>query len=63
MLMKRPQVEQFTSLSRSGIYALMAKGEFPRPIKLGIRAVAWRCADIEAWLGSRETSVGGLSHD
>ena len=38
---RRPAVEEITGLSRSTIYDLMAKGEFPRPVKLTAKAVAW----------------------
>ena len=37
-----------TGLSRSSIYAKMNKGEFPRSIKLGPRAVGWVGAEIDA---------------
>lgn len=51
-------VIQITSLSRSSIYDYMSKGNFPKPIKLGVRAVGWRSADIAAWLDSRVLSNG-----
>lgn len=53
-ILRRKQVEDRTGLSRSAIYAAMAKGEFPRPIKLTAKAVGWRDRDIEAWIESRE---------
>lgn len=39
-----------TGLSRSTIYERMSRGAFPRPIRLGERAVGWRDSDIEAWI-------------
>ena len=42
-----------TGLSRSTIYLKMDKGEFPRGVKLGERAVAWPQADIERWIQER----------
>lgn len=56
-ILRRSEVEAFTGLSRSTIYAMMAEGEFPKPIKLGKRAVGWREADIAAWLESRATDA------
>lgn len=53
-----PDVIKTTSLSRSSIYDYMSKGLFPRPIKLGVRAVGWHSADITAWLESRMLSNG-----
>ena len=52
-LLKRPDVERLTSLSRSAIYAAMDEGAFPRPIRVGKRAVRWRQEDIERWLETR----------
>ena len=54
LILRRPAVEAKVGLSRSAIYLLMAKGLFPRPVKLSTRAVGWRAADIDAWLQSRE---------
>ena len=51
--LRRPEVESRTGLSRSSIYALMDRGEFPRPRRIGKRAVAWDEADIEHWLSQR----------
>lgn len=51
--LRRPEVESRTGLSRSSIYALMDRGEFPRPRRIGKRAVAWDEADIEHWLAQR----------
>jgi prophage regulatory protein len=42
-LIKLPEVERRTGLSRSTIYAMAAAGQFPRPIKLipNGRASGW----------------------
>ncbi|KDB01888.1 DNA-binding protein [Defluviimonas sp. 20V17] len=56
-LLRRPAVEARTGLSRSTIYEWMKRGEFPHPVTLGARIVAWRESDIAAWLESRETRV------
>lgn len=53
--LRRPAVQEITGLSRSAIYDLMARGEFPRPIKLTAKAVAWPESAIAAWLKSRTT--------
>ena len=56
-LLRRPDVETRTGLSRSTIYDWMKRGEFPQPVKLGTRLVAWRESDITAWLDTRETKA------
>ena len=50
---RRPAVENRTGLSRSTIYLLMQNGQFPKPVSIGGRAVAWPEADVEAWLNAR----------
>jgi len=53
-LLRRPEVEARTGLARSTIYDWMSRGEFPRPVRLGARIVAWRESDVAAWLESRD---------
>lgn len=59
--LRRREVEAATGLSRSTIYDMMDRGDFPRPIRIGKRAVAWSETTVEAWLASRPTSKGALS--
>jgi len=47
---KLPQVIHMTGLSRSTIYAYIKAEKFPKPLKVGDRAVAWLCEEIEDWL-------------
>ena len=54
-LLRRPEVEACTGLSRSTIYEWMKRGEFPQPVKMGARLVAWRESDVIAWLDTRTT--------
>ena len=57
-LIRRPAVSEITSLSRSAIYAKLKEGKFPLPVRLGARSVAWREADIRAWVESRPKAGG-----
>jgi prophage regulatory protein len=51
---RRKDVETITGLSRSTLYVLMSRGEFPRPVKLtGKKAVAWPESAISEWLATR----------
>ena len=45
------------TLSRSTIYDLMGKGQFPRPVKLTGKAVGWPESAISDWLNSRSTTA------
>ncbi|MCL4068337.1 AlpA family transcriptional regulator [Pseudomonas sp. GX19020] len=53
MYLRRTAVEKMTGLSRSTIYKLMAKGDFPRPVKLTEKAVGWPESVVAAWLAAR----------
>lgn len=52
-IIRRRELEGLIGLGRSSIYAMMSEGRFPKPIKLGKRAVGWREADIKEWLAAR----------
>lgn len=54
--LRRPAVQDLTGLSRSSIYSLIAKGAFPRPVKLTRKAVAWPESQIVEWLSQRPTT-------
>ena len=49
-ILRRPQVEKRTGLTKSGIYFLIREGDFPRPVRLGKRAVGWIESEITTWL-------------
>ena len=49
-ILRRPEVEARTGLSRSTIYLKIAQGTFPKSISLGPRAVGWLATEVEAWL-------------
>jgi len=39
--------------SKSHLYYLMNRNEFPRPIKLSINTIAWVREDIENWINEK----------
>ncbi|MDD9988392.1 MAG: AlpA family phage regulatory protein [Spirochaetaceae bacterium] len=46
-------VKAITALSRSAIYALMAESRFPKPIRIGNRAVRWVEQEVLDFIASR----------
>jgi len=48
-----PDVIDRTGLSRSAIYELIRKSEFPSQISLGPRTVGWIENEIEDWIDKR----------
>lgn len=53
-----PEVMSLTGLSRSSIYLRISVEEFPKPIKIGRRAVGWPEDSLIAW----QAGVMGGSH-
>ena len=49
-LIRIKEVMLMTSLSRSSIYTLRNNGDFPSPIHLSSRSVAWVRSDVENWI-------------
>jgi len=58
-LLRRPEVENRTGFRRAYLYELMRKGQFPAPVRIGDRAVAWRESDIAEWINSRPLAREG----
>jgi prophage regulatory protein len=52
-ILRRPAVEALVGLRKTALYAMIARGEFPPPLRLGRRAVGWRASDVEAWIAAR----------
>jgi prophage regulatory protein len=57
-LIRLPEVQKLTGMARSTIYARMTNGEFPRPLKLSTRHVAWKVQHILDWIESLPSSAG-----
>ena len=59
-LLRRDAVQAATGLSKATIYRLIASGDFPAPIKIGLRAVAWPLSSILSWIEAKkaESSQG-----
>jgi len=52
-LLRLPAVKARVGLCRSSIYARIADGNFPAPVSLGARAVAWPEHLISKWIAER----------
>lgn len=53
-LLRLPSVCEQTGLGKSSVYALP---DFPKPLILSRRAVAWKQSEITAWIESRTKRV------
>lgn len=55
--LRRPAVEALIGLSRTTIYEMMKRGEFPRPVRITGKAVAWPESAISEWQASRPVAA------
>ena len=52
-LLRIPEVQRRTGLSRSHIYALEASGQFPSHCKIAKRVSAWSDLEVTRWVEER----------
>ena len=60
-ILRKPAVKQATGLGNSQIYALVARDEFPRPVRLSAQAVGWYSDEIAEWLEQRPRTTPGVA--
>lgn len=52
-ILRMPALTRHVGLSKATIYRLLRHRRFPKPIRLGERAVGWRLEDIDEWIDGR----------
>ena len=52
-MLRLRQVIARTGLSRSTIYEIINKGNFPRQVSLGSHSVGWVEREVDAWIAER----------
>ncbi|AIR85332.1 helix-turn-helix transcriptional regulator [Pantoea rwandensis] len=57
--MRLPEVINTCGLSRSTIYDLISREQFPSQISLGGKNVAWLASEIDGWMQSRIAQRAG----
>lgn len=58
-ILRMREVLNRIGVSRSTIYVMMGRGDFPPPLRLGSHSIGWRDSDIEEWIASRPVSPRG----
>ena len=53
VFLRLPDVIARTGLPRSSLYDLIAKGQFPAPVRLSVGRVAWDESAVTAWQRDR----------
>ena len=50
LLVRERDLPAITGFSKRAIRNAIARGCFPKPVRIGQRGVAWRVSDLEAWV-------------
>lgn len=43
-----------TGLTRSPLYRMINKGQFPSPVKIGVKSIAWPESSVNQWIEDRK---------
>ena len=61
-ILRRREVERMLGISRSSIYAAVAAGELPAPVRLAANAVGWVEAELIEWIESKIRQRDSTAH-
>ena len=51
-ILRLPALLARVGLSQATIYRMISSGEFPRSVRIGVRATGWRSDEVDEWLAS-----------
>ena len=51
------EVTELIGVSRSTLHRMVSDNRFPRPIRVGLRAVRWRLSEVLAWMESCQPAM------
>lgn len=52
-ILRRPEVEARCGFKRAHLYKLIDEGKFPRPVRIGVRAVGWDSFEVDQWIADQ----------
>jgi predicted DNA-binding transcriptional regulator AlpA len=56
-ILRTADVVRRTGLSRTTLWRLERKGDFPTRVHLGLNSVGWRVEEIDAWIDRRPRGI------
>ncbi|WP_298287947.1 AlpA family phage regulatory protein [Thiomonas sp.] len=57
-LLRLSEVSETVGLRRTAIYEAIRRNDFPKPVRVGSRAVRWRLTELQQWIAQRERAGG-----
>ena len=61
-LIRIDEVLEIVGVSKSVLYEMIGRGQFPRPVRISLRAVRWRQQDLDEWLDSLQPATAENWH-
>ena len=52
-ILRLPALLARVGMSPATVYRMISSGEFPRSVRIGVRATRWRSGEVDEWLASR----------
>ena len=52
-IIRAKEVQQITGLSRTTLWRMERKGEFPDRVSLGVGSVGWKLSEVNEWVNNR----------
>ena len=53
LFIRLPEVRQRVGISKSQIYKLITRDQFPKPVKVSQRISCWAAAEVEGWVNNK----------
>lgn len=60
MLYNIHQVVAAVTLSKSTVYRLIKEGKFPQPVRISLKRVGWRKAEVDSFVASLQHIAQGV---
>lgn len=52
MILRVPEVCRLLTCSRTTLWRMVKSGDFPEPLRIGKRGIAWQRKAVEQWMDS-----------
>jgi prophage regulatory protein len=59
-VLKRLAVQDKAGLSKTALYQKISEGTFPKPVRLGRKAVGWIESELDQWIAARVSERDSL---
>ena len=59
LLLTAQEVCAATCQARTTLHLAVKRGDFPKPVRVGVKRIAWRLADVQRWVDARPSVNSG----